>query len=121
MLQTQRQGTVNLGTARAGLVLAAAIAAAAVVGQLIAQVPVSFSAPDVVGVPSTSTWQSDAGTRREGSTAVAPAVQPASNASSSLSESSLYERLAGASATNGQTTQPHNSGGGAHKGGLIPQ
>lgn len=139
MFQTQRQGTINLGTARAGLVLAAAIAAAAVVGQLIAQNPISL--PSVGSNSSVSTWQSDAGARREGSThqvvpaAVAPAdvpvwvkvrdeevgpfaVQPASR---SMAESSLYERLSGASDAGAPSTQTHNSGGGGHKGGFIPQ
>jgi len=113
MLQTQRQATVNLGTARAGLVLAAAIAAAAVVGQLIAQNPVSvpatgtaadaasvpaFVVPEVasrsaefatVGAATFSTWETDAGTRRAGaSQQAAPVVT--------------------------------NDSGGAHKGGLIP-
>lgn len=121
MFQTQRQGTINLGTARAGLVLAAAIAAAAVFGQLIAQNPVSLSAPGAVGASSVSTWQSDAGTRREGSTRAGSAVQPVSNASGSMAESSLYERLAGASEAGTPSTQSHNSGGGAHRGRNIPQ
>jgi len=121
MLQTQRQSTINLGHARAGLVLAAAIAAAAVVGQLVVQSPISFPAAGVSGASSVSTWQSDAGTRRDGSTRVAPAVQPVANTSGSMTESSLYERLAGASDVGASSTQPHNSGGGAHKGGFIPQ
>lgn len=100
MLQTQRQSTINLGHARAGLVLAAAIAAAAVVGQLVVQSPISFPAAGVSGASSVSTWQSDAGTRREGSTRQAAPIVTSPVVTSPV------------------VTKDH---GGAHKGQFIPQ
>lgn len=98
MLQTQRQGTVNLGTARAGLVLAVAIAAAAVVGQLFAQNPVSMPAVN------------------SGAGAVSVPAEVPAWATVRDAEVGAF----GAATTESAPVVTRNSGG-AHKGGFIPQ
>jgi len=113
MLQTQRQATVNLGSARAALVLAAAFGAAVVVGQLIAANPVSLpttgsgtgavSAPAVV-VPEIVSRSAEFAT--------------AGSAPFSIWETDAGQSRAGASHQSAPVTK---DSGGAHKGQFIPQ
>ncbi|MEK6719922.1 MAG: hypothetical protein AABZ33_04530 [Chloroflexota bacterium] len=114
MLQTQRQATVNLGSARAALVLAAAFGAAAVVGQIAASNPFATPATGsgvavpvpIVVVPEITTRTS------EFSTGVQIAPAPATP----------WEIEAGArrGGATSQSTTVHDSGR-PHRGELIPQ
>ncbi len=112
MLQTQRQATVNLGSARAALILAAAFAAAVVVGQIDASNPFAAS--------TTGTGTGDA---VAAPFAVVPEITTRSH------EQSLAVTPEVTTHNHGRTIVPTSNvapitprdGAGRHKGGLLPQ